>query len=233
MNRKSRIILALVLVIILSVSVRHIVRAYGRNFVFPAARRSVISGYTYADPEQPSHLAWDYRYTAHTKVAAAQNGWVARSRWVWPDGHELCDNSIDSRGNFIILNHTSDDRTEGTGLETWYFHLSNTGNQPAPGTYFDMGQYIAYSGDTGCGDAHLHFAAKDNGTPFDLYAGTTEWVGGEPIPMGYRDQNFAVQGPYPISLTKIREKWIELQGSPGSPTGNYGAGPVTSWSRPM
>lgn len=59
MNLKSRIILAILFISIMFVSVRHIARAYGRNFVFPAARRSAVSGYTYADPDQPSHLAWD------------------------------------------------------------------------------------------------------------------------------------------------------------------------------
>lgn len=71
MNLKRRITFAIVFIIIMFVSVPHIARAYGRNFVFPAARRSAVSGYTYADPDQPSHLAWDYRFTAHTKVAAA------------------------------------------------------------------------------------------------------------------------------------------------------------------
>lgn len=108
-------------------------------------------------------------------------------------------------------------------METWYFHLSNTGTQPISGTYFALGDYMAYSGDTGCGAAHLHFAAKDDGTPFDPYAGTTEWVGGEPLPMGYRDQDNAIQGPFPISLINIREKWIELEGLPGPPMGNSGA----------
>jgi hypothetical protein len=53
---------------------------------------------------------------------------------------------------------------------------------------------MALSGDTGCGGAHLHFATKNNGTPFDPYAGSTNWVSGQPIPMGFRDQNGDVSG---------------------------------------
>jgi hypothetical protein len=158
----------------------------------------------------------------HTPVTSAQKGWVATSTWTFPDNDpdEVCDNTIRSRGNYIVLNHTSDDRTQGTGLESWYFHLSNTGNQPAVGVYFSLGQTMAKSGDTGCGTAHLHFATKNNGVPFDPYAGTTNWVSGEPIPMGFRDQNGVVQGPFSLSNAKIRDKWLALEGSPGSPIEN-------------
>jgi hypothetical protein len=48
--------------------------AYGYNFVFPSNRRSVVSGFTYADPDNPSHLAWDYRFSMHTPVTSAQKG---------------------------------------------------------------------------------------------------------------------------------------------------------------
>jgi murein DD-endopeptidase MepM/ murein hydrolase activator NlpD len=120
--------------------------AYGYDFVFPGPRRSVISGYTSSDP--PNHQAYDYRFGMHTKVAAAKGGTISSSRWDVLDGNETgCIGTYDDRGNHIILNH-------GSGLETWYFHLSNTGSQPGPGTVYALGQYIAYSGDTGCGQAH-------------------------------------------------------------------------------
>lgn len=44
MNLKRRITFAIVFISIMFVSVPHIARAYGRNFVFPAARRSAVSG---------------------------------------------------------------------------------------------------------------------------------------------------------------------------------------------
>ena len=214
-------LLIIVCVLLLVISFHDVATAYGYNFIFPSLRRSAVSGYTYADPDNPSHLAWDYRFAMHTPVTSAQKGWVATSYWAWNDTHESdCDGDIDDRGNYIILNHTSDDRTEGTGLESWYFHLSNTGNQPAAGAYFHLGETMANSGDTGCGAAHLHFATKNNGVPFDPYAGTTNWVSGEPIPMGFRDQNGVVQGPFSLSNAKIRDKWLALEGSPGSPIEN-------------
>ena len=220
MNHKIRILFICGLLIILSLSIIGLGKAYGYNFVYPAARRSAISGYTYGDP--PNHLAWDYRFPKYTDVSAAQNGWIATSSFIYNDDHEpLCiEDRLENRGNYIVLNHTSDDRTEYTGLETWYFHLSRTGNQPVPGNYFAVGQEMAYSGDTGCGGAHLHFASKNNGTPFDPYAGSTHWVSGQPIPMGYRDQNGAVQGPFALDNEKIRDEWIALEGAPGAPV-NY------------
>lgn len=143
---------------------------------------------------------------------------MAKSRWYFPDSHEPpCDQQEPARGNYIILNHTSDDRTEGTGLETWYFHLSNTGAQPAAGNYFNMGEAMASSGDSGCGSAHLHFAAKLDNNAFDPYAGSTHWVSGQPIPMGYRDQDHEIHGPFAIDNTAIYNQWIADEGAAGPP----------------
>ena len=206
MKFKSRIILTCFFVLIFVLCIKEYVSAFGHNFVFPAARRSAVSGYVYADPSNPGHLAWDYRFSMHTKVAAAQKGWIATSRWDMQDGTDTqCTGTYDDRGNFIVLNHTSNDGSEGTGLETWYFHLSNTGLMPTTGQYFHVGKNIANSGDTGCGQAHLHFATKDNNIPFDPYAGGTNWVGGVPQPMGFRDHNNNIQGPFALDNTKIRD----------------------------
>jgi len=59
MKIRSRIIAASGLLLILVVSVKDLAGAYGYNFVFPSARRSTVSGYSYADPNNPNHLAWD------------------------------------------------------------------------------------------------------------------------------------------------------------------------------
>jgi len=184
--------------------------AYGNNLSFPAGRRSVITkGYS------GTHQALDYRMSNGTKVVAVKSGTVSSSHWGFADNEPwLCDNSEDSRGNYIILDH-------GGGLTTWYFHLSNTGNTPGNGTYFHQGAYMALSDNTGCSSgAHLHFALKLNGTPIDPYAGSTHWVSGAPIPMGYRDQNGNVQGPFALDDTTIRNHWLALEGVPGSPVGN-------------
>ena len=204
MKLRSRIIVTCLLVLILVVCIKGYANAVGHNFVFPAARRSAVSGFSYADPENPGHLAWDYRFPKHTKVAAAQNGWIATSFWGYGDGFDTtCEGRLEDRGNYIVLNHTSNDGTEMTGMETWYFHLSNTGSQPTTGQYFQIGKYMAYSGDTGCGQAHLHFATKNDGTPFDPYADDTDWVGGVPQPMGFRDQNNDSKGPFALDNVMI------------------------------
>jgi len=192
---KKRLFASLVVLIFGFLGSKTPALARGYDFTFPAARRSVISGYDYS----PSHPAYDYRFSRHTKVAAAKGGSVLDSHWAFYDGESWpCDSSERARGNFVILDH-------GNGLTTWYFHLSNTGYTPGNGTYIHQGRYMARADDTGCSDGdHLHFATKLNGAPFDPYAGATDWVGGDPIPMGYRDQNGAVHGPFALDRARIR-----------------------------
>jgi hypothetical protein len=43
------------------------------------------------------------------------------------------------------------------------------------------------------------------------------WASGDPIPMGYRDQNGTVHGPFALDYSSIRQKWLGLDGEPGSP----------------
>jgi len=38
--------------------------------------------------------------------------------------------------------------------------------------------------------------------------------------MGFRDQNGAIHGPFALDNAKIRDKWLNLLGSPGAPTEN-------------
>ena len=213
MKKVSRLLVSLIISGIAIFSIKGSALSYGYNLIFPAARRSAISGHTFNNP--PSHQAYDYRFSNGTKVAAATAGTVQASDWDFDDDEPWpCDGTINSRGNYIILDH-------GGGLTTWYFHLSNTGTTPTNGTSFYQGAYMAYADNNGCsGGAHLHFSTKLNGTPFDPYA-DNHWVGGKPIPMGYRNQNGTVNGPYALSDTKIRNKWLALEGLPGSPVGGY------------
>ena len=74
MKMRYRIALATCLFMLLALLLIYNVNAFGYNFVFPSARRSVLSGFTYADPDNPSHLAWDYRFAMHTPVTSAQKG---------------------------------------------------------------------------------------------------------------------------------------------------------------
>jgi hypothetical protein len=185
--------------------------AIGYDFVYPGASRAYITqGYS------PKHQAYDYFYSNRTKVAAIQSGFVSGSRWVFTDNdawYPDCERTINDRGNYLILDH-------GGGLESLYFHLSNTGNTPGAGANFSLGQYTALSDHTGCSSGpHLHFATKLYDTPFDPYQ-NPDWVGGKPIPMGYKDQNHNVHGPYALDRTKIRNKWLDLEGRLGSPLGN-------------
>lgn len=204
---KKRLVIMLAMVLAAFVLATTIALAYGNNFSFPAARRIAVSqGYS------GTHQAYDYSFTTHTAVAAAKAGTVTASGWGYADGwNSGCTGLIGDRGNYIVLTHAS-------GLETLYFHLSNTGNTPGVNTYFYQGAPMALSDDTGCSDQpHLHFVAKLNGTPFDPYAGTTDWVSGVRIPMGYRNQNGTTNGPYALDKIKIHDKWLALEGKPGSP----------------
>lgn len=188
-----------------------IAKAYGYNFVFPGGWHAPPSSYKYEDNRKPNHRAWGFGFYAHTKVVAAKEGDIDDSLWDYDLGHEPdCIGYKRDRGNYIELDHQN-------GLETWYFHLSRLGRTPAIGTPLAMGEYMAYSGDTGCGGYHLHFETRMNNVPFDPYAGVTQWVSGEPIPMGYRDPNGKVYGPFALDNATIRDKWLALGGGAGSP----------------
>jgi hypothetical protein len=215
-NRHSFLLVLIGLIYSLSM---HTAFASGFNFVFPGAQRARISqGYitNLSPPKKVSHLAYDYPFANYTKIAAVKGGNVRLSRWAFEDNDAWwpeCYGNINDRGNYIILDHRG-------GLETWYFHMSNTGNTPGAGTQFALGQYMAKSDHTGCSSgAHLHFATKLNGTPFDPYA-APDWVSGEPVPTGFVDQNHVTRGPYALDRTKIRNKWLALEGRLGSPLGN-------------
>lgn len=221
---KKRLSIGFIVILATLVLATTISLAYGYNFSFPFARRSYMN-----QEYHTGHLAYDYHLTNGETIAAAMGGSVVGSRWVYNDGDHVCDGTANNRGNYIILDHNNN-------LETWYFHLSRNGNTPGIGAYFYQGQYMALGDDTGCSTgAHLHFATKLADVPFDPYEeGSSDWVSGAPIPMGFRDQNGVVNGPYAINLSKILDLWRGLEGRPGSPIGDdYGFSCTSSGSGPL
>jgi murein DD-endopeptidase MepM/ murein hydrolase activator NlpD len=201
--------LTFVLLCVLSI----VVWAYGVDLSFPAARRfKVTQGY------HTGHEAYDYGFPNHTQVIAAKAGQVTARTWQYADNWQSdCAGFVRDRGNYLILDH-------GGGAETRYYHLSNTGSQPGVGTSFDRGDSMALSDNTGCSTAsHLHFQLLVNGSARDPYAGTGEWVAGSPLPMGYRDQNGTVHGPYAIDYPSFSTLWENLEGEPGSPLNDDGS----------
>ena len=164
------------------------------------------------------HPAIDYGFPLNTAIAAAAPG-TALQR--------------DILGFAVVIDH-------GNDYFTKHGHVDRN-SRIAHNTQVIRGQQIALSSNTGTGAAHLHFEARysgEDGIVFDPYgwrgpwytdpwnqpSGHTEswWRSGDPIPMGYRDQNHNTQGPY--QLTGVMEsKWYELNGLPGSPIGNRGS----------
>ncbi|HTP08230.1 MAG TPA: hypothetical protein VMP08_08275, partial [Anaerolineae bacterium] len=99
----------------------------------------------------------------------------------------------------------------------------------------ERGRQIALSSNSGTGAYHLHFEVRYNGEdgpvldpygwlgpwqtdpwgqPFQHTADW--WRSNDPIPMGFRDQNHAANGPFQL-IGAIRDKWDALDGEPGSP----------------
>ncbi len=226
MRRKQALISLVLVVALLGVSfgVLNYAQAQlplaGANMVLPFARRSWIT--------QPFHTGIDYRAGDGTAVVAAKYGQVATALDQWPDGwcFDPPPGVPADPGNYITIDH-------GGGYVTKYFHLQHNSFAVAPPNYYPPGTRIANSDTTGTTDggiptppycdppaAHLHFQLEVNGTPTDPYAGSTHWAGGEPFPMGYRDQDNAIQGPFPLTNAKIRDRWVLDTRRLGSPTGN-------------
>jgi hypothetical protein len=103
--------------------------------------------------------------------------------------------------------------------QTIYGHNSwriGNGTRVYPGTHIaDMGS--AHSG------PHLHFTLRDRQSrPVDPYNwnGTALWAGGDPLPMGFRDQNGTTHGPFKLDNHTIRTRWLSDAHRLGSPLGN-------------
>ena len=167
------------------------------------------------------HPAIDYAFPQNTPVSAAASG-TAYQRIV-------------GEAQAVAINH-------GGNYWTKYLHVDG-GSRIADGSVVTRGLQIALSSDTGTapGAYHLHFEARYNGEngpvvdpygwwgqwytdPWNQPFGHTQpwWRSGDPIPMGYRNQNNATQGPYQLSGI-MQDKWELQNGLPGSPVGNRGS----------
>ncbi|RMF32999.1 MAG: hypothetical protein D6759_07490 [Chloroflexi bacterium] len=184
----------------------------GANLSLPFARRSLITqGY-----QDPQHRAIDYRAAIGTPVVAARSGSVTRADNVCPCD-DCCHNPTDpgynsGYGNLVEIDH-------GNGYITRYAHLSPNGFAVRQGQAVHRGQRIANADNTGHSQgSHLHFELLHDGIPVNPYDGA--WVSGSPIPMGYRDQEGTVHGPFALDYSSIQNKWLELEGEPGSPLGD-------------
>lgn len=167
------------------------------------------------------HPGIDYAFPLNTPVSAAASG-IAHRRTI-------------GTIQVVTIDHSND---------YWTKHLHVDGaSRIADNTPVERGQQIALSSNTGPQPmaAHLHFEGHysgEDGPLFDPYGwwgywytdpwnqpyGHTIswWRSGDPIPMGYRDQNHAAQGPYQLSGV-MQNKWDSLNGLPGSPVGNRGS----------
>jgi murein DD-endopeptidase MepM/ murein hydrolase activator NlpD len=173
----------------------------GANLSLPFARRSLITQNYSSD-----HRAIDYRATTGTPVVGARAGTVTVAHNDHPDDWH---STVPDYGNWIEIDH-------GGGYKTRYAHLSHSGFAVSVGTPVYRGQRIANADNTGYSfGSHLHFELYNYGTPVNPYP--DGWVSGSPIPMGYRDQNGTVHGPFPLDRAKIHDKWLALQGKPGAP----------------
>ncbi len=199
---KTRVAILLLLVVALSLVTmpdKSSAQA-GANLSLPFARRSKVT-----QEYGPGHRAIDYRAARGTPVVAARAGTVTVAHNEHPDGWY----APNDYGNWIEIDH-------GGGYRTRYAHLSRYGFAVSVGQYVYRGQRIANADKTGNADGdHLHFELRYYGTAVDPYP--DGWVSGSPIPMGYRDQNGTVHGPYALDRTKIHDKWLALQGEPGAP----------------
>lgn len=180
-----------------------------------------VCGY-YTEPDNggrrvyyDGHPAIDYAFPQNTPVVAAAAGTAYRR-------------SIGSI-QVVVIAH-------GNSYWTKYLHVDGA-SRVADDSAVVRGQQIALSSNTGPQPMayHLHFEGHFNGEsgplldpygwrgqwfndPWNQPWGHTEswWRSGDPIPMGYRDQNHTPQGPY--QLTGVMEgKWYDLNGGPGSP----------------
>ena len=159
------------------------------------------------------HPAIDYAFPEGEEIVATAPGTAYQNERI---------------GHTVAIDH-------GNGYWTLYGHLQDA-TRIAHGSSVVQGQPIGRASNSGTADVHLHFEFHRNGEfgpVFDPYGwwgtendpdpwfnqpGTQDWwVSADTIPMGYRNQDFTVQGPFVID-GPIGDKWRnELDGLPGSP----------------
>ncbi|MGC9084486.1 MAG: M23 family metallopeptidase, partial [Anaerolineae bacterium] len=185
----------------------------GANLNLPFVRRSWV---TCGFGCYPGHVGVDYRASNFTPVVAAKEGTVTaiRNDCLDPDGGGFNPCAGQGYGNYVYISH-------GSGYETRYAHLAQSGFNVWVGKAVVRGEQMALSDNSGNSfGPHLHFELRVNGTAVDPYAGSTHWAGSDTFPIGYRDQNGAVHGPFPLDNVKIRNKWVTEARQLGSPITN-------------
>lgn len=150
---------------------------YG-DYVYPTVSRKYSRTYSY------SHPAMDIRDIAQDhNVYAIADGIVAytqNSSGSWQPGTTSHDNTMESMGNCIAINHVnpfnghSDDRS-GAYARSIYMHMAENPTV-RPGDTVKKGQIIGTIGTTGVSSAnHLHFSISvGNGS--SLAPGQTGWI---------------------------------------------------------
>ncbi len=116
------------------------------QFQWPTTRRG-ISGWTYHDPDNPSHVGLDIAAKLWDPIVAVADGEVVFADWA--GGY----------GNLVILEHGSDWRS-------YYAHLIEIGVEV--GQHLRQGQTLGRAGTTGNSTGpHLHFELRYRDRPVD------------------------------------------------------------------
>lgn len=111
-------------------------------FAWPTAAH-YLSGWTFMDPGQPSHMGVDIAAKTGAGISAADNGVIIFAGWnTW------------GYGNMIMIDH-------GNGWQTLYGHLSQINVVCGQPVY--QGNLIGLAGNTGNSyGAHLHFEMQND-----------------------------------------------------------------------
>ena len=118
-------------------------------FILPTGS-TLVSGWYFHDPRNPTHIGLDYKCRMGDPLYAADNGAVTIAGW--NGGY----------GILVELNH-------GNGFTTRYGHFSQL--VVGAGQAVHQGDLLGYCGSTGWSTGpHLHFEIRKNGVPQDPMA---------------------------------------------------------------
>jgi len=118
-------------------------------FILPTGS-TLVSGWYFHDPRNPTHIGLDYKCRMGDPLYAADSGAVTISGW--NGGY----------GIMVELDH-------GNGFRTRYGHFSQLAI--GAGQAVHQGQVLGYCGSTGWSTGpHLHFEIRKNGVPQDPMA---------------------------------------------------------------